>query len=64
MNNEIIFMPLRLFLSSIIFILGAYLIQVLSKLNKWGKFADKTKNIMLALSILSLFGFAMFTLFK
>jgi len=64
MNNELIFMPLRLFLSSIIFILGAYLIQMLSKLNKWDGFAEKAKNILIALSVLSLGGFAIIALFK
>ena len=57
MALDLFFTTLRLFLSSIIFIIGAYLLQRLSDDEKWKSgFADSIKNILTILSIASLLG--------
>lgn len=52
-EKELFLMTIRLFLSSLIFIIGAYLIERLN-LHKKSDFADLIKNIFIILSVASL----------
>lgn len=58
-------LTLQLYLSSIIFIIAAYLLQRLSKMNNWNSgFLVTTKNILTSLSIITMvsavFSYAIF----
>lgn len=58
MTAYIAFMiTINLFLASIIFIIGAYILQRMSDTNKWkSQFSTSTKNALTGLSIAALFG--------
>jgi len=55
MKEVILLYTIRFFLTSIIFILGAYYLQILSEKYRWkSEFADKTRNTFTYLSVFSL----------
>jgi hypothetical protein len=59
MNPQLEFLfAVRFFLTSVIFIIGAYLLQRVSEMRRYrSKFVSVTKNILTLLSVISLLAF-------
>jgi hypothetical protein len=58
MNPDAYLIAIQLFVMSIIFIVGAYLLQIISKIEKWdSEFPSTTIKVLIILSVLSLLTF-------